>query len=78
MRNFLFVWSVFFCLTGPLNPDRVFIQEKKKLEVKMSFNFLVNFWNIADENGSMTWIFTDQKLSALYYFNDKILTWKKL
>ena len=67
------------CLERLFLPDRAFgfYSRKKKLEVKMSFNFLVYFWNIADENGSMTWIFTDQKLSALYYFNDKILTWKK-
>ena len=31
----------------------------------MSFNFLVNFCNAANENGSMTWTFTDQKMLSL-------------
>ena len=44
----------------------------------MSFNFLVNFWNAADENGSMTWTFTDQKISVLYYFNNKNINLQKM
>ena len=38
----------------------------------LSFNFLVNFWNEADENDSMTWNVTRDKISLLYYFNDEI------
>ena len=40
-------------------------------EVKMSFNFLVNYWTTADENGSMTWNVTHDKISILHYFNDE-------
>ena len=37
----------------------------------MSFNFFVNFWTTADENGSMTWNVTHDKISILYYFSDE-------
>ena len=37
----------------------------------MTFNFLVNFWATVDENGRMTWTVTDDKISILYYFNNK-------
>ena len=37
----------------------------------MTFNFLVNFWTTVDENGSMTWTVTDDKISISYYFNNK-------
>ena len=37
----------------------------------MTYNFLVNFWTTVDENGSMTWTVTDDKISILYYFNNK-------
>ena len=55
------------CLTYIL----VLFQGEKKSEVKMFFNFLVNIWTTVDENGSMTWTITDNKVSILYYFNDK-------
>ena len=35
------------------------------------FNFLVNFWKTIDENGSMMWIISENKISILYYFNDE-------
>ena len=35
----------------------------------MSFNFFIRFWHPVDENGSMTWLATSNKLSILYYFN---------
>ena len=44
----------------------------------MSFNFFVNFWNTADENGRMTWTFTDQKISVLYYFSDDNIDLEKM
>ena len=37
----------------------------------MSFNFLVNYWTTADENGSMTWNVTHDKISILHHFNDE-------
>ena len=37
----------------------------------MSFNFLVNFWTTADENGRMTWNVTHDKISILYSFIDE-------
>ena len=37
----------------------------------MTYNFLVNFWTTVDENGSMTWTVTDDKISISYYFNNK-------
>ena len=37
----------------------------------MSFNFMVNFWTTVDQNGSMTWSVTRDKISILYYFNDE-------
>ena len=56
-----------------------FITEKKKKKsgVKMSFNFLVNFWTTVDEKGSMTWTVTDDKVSILYSFNDENTDLKK-
>ena len=47
-----------------------FISRGKKCEA-MSFNFMVNFWTTVDENGSMTWNVTQDKVSILYYFNDE-------
>ena len=41
-------------------------KKKKKSEVKMSFNFLFNFWTTVDEIGSMTWTVTNDKISILY------------
>ena len=35
-----------------------------------TFNFLVNFWRTIEENGSMTWTISEDKISILYYFND--------
>ena len=35
----------------------------------MSFNFLIDFLHTVDENGSMTWSVSDEKISILYYFN---------
>ena len=37
----------------------------------MSFNFTINFWTTVDENGSMTWNVTQDKISILYYFTDE-------
>ena len=37
-----------------LKDHLVLFQEEKSVK-KMSFNFLVNFWAEADENGIMTW-----------------------
>ena len=54
-----------------------FISRKKKSEVKMSFNFLVNFLTTVDKNGSMTWTVTDDKISILIYFNDENIDLKK-
>ena len=57
------------CLEHLLLPDRAFgFISRKKSEVKMSFNFLVNLWNTADENGSMTWTFADQKFFCVVLF----------
>ena len=36
----------------------------------MFFNFMVNFWTTVDENGSMTWTETQDKLPILYHSND--------
>ena len=44
----------------------------------MSFNFLVNFWAEADENGSMAWNVMRDKISILYYFNDKNIDLEKM
>ena len=44
----------------------------------MSFNFLVNFWNEADENGSMTQDVMRDKISILYYFNDEKIDLEKM
>ena len=44
----------------------------------MSFNFLVDFWAEADENGSMTWNVTRDKISILYYFNDENIDLEKI
>ena len=56
------------CLEHFLLCDRSFgfISKKKKFEVEMSFNSLVNFWTTVDENGSITWTVTDDKISILY------------
>ena len=43
----------------------------------MSFNFLVDFWAEADENGSMTWNVMHDKISILYYFNDENIDLEK-
>ena len=37
----------------------------------MPFNFTVNFWTMVDENGSITWTVTEDKISILYDFNDE-------
>ena len=37
----------------------------------MPFNFMVNFWTMVDENGSITWTVTEDKISILYDFNDE-------
>ena len=55
-----FAWHIFW-----------FYFKKKKSKVKLSFNFLVNFWTTADENGWMTWNVTYDKISLLYSFNDE-------
>ena len=47
-----------------------FISRKKKFEA-MSFNYMVNFWTTEDENGSVIWTATQDKISILYYFNDE-------
>ena len=39
----------------------------------MSFNFFINFWNVTDENDSMTWLVTNEKISILFYFNSENL-----
>lgn len=39
----------------------------------MRFNCFIQFWRSVDENGSMTWSATSDKLSILYYFNIEIL-----
>ena len=39
---------------------------------------MVYFWNTADENGSMTWTFTDQKIFVLYYFNNENIDLEKM
>ena len=44
----------------------------------MSFIFLVHFWNEADENGSMNWNVTRDKISILYYFNDENIDLEKM
>ena len=44
----------------------------------MSFNFLVDLWAEADENGSMTWNVTRDKISILYYFNDENIDLEKI
>ena len=45
---------------------------RKKIEA-MSFNFMVNFWTMLDQNGSMTWTMTQDKISISYYFNHEII-----
>ena len=37
----------------------------------MSFSFMVNFRTTVDENGSMTWTVTQDKISILYYSNNE-------
>ena len=37
----------------------------------MPFNFMVNFWTMVDENDSITWTVTEDKISILYDFNDE-------
>ena len=32
---------------------------------------MINFWTTVDENGSMTWNVTQDKISILYYFTDE-------
>ena len=39
----------------------------------MSFNFFINFWNVTDENDSITWLVTNEKISILFYFNSENL-----
>ena len=39
----------------------------------MRFNFFIQFWRSVDENDSMTWSATSDKLSILYYFNSENL-----
>ena len=61
------------CLVHFLLSDISFglISRKKKSEVRMSFNFLFNFWTTADENGSMKWNVAHDKISILYYSSDE-------
>ena len=73
MRNFLFA---FFSerFKHLLLPDISFgfiSRNKKKSEVKISFNFLVNFWTTAYENASMAWNVAHDRISIFYYFNDE-------
>ena len=49
----------------------LFLVVKRKL--KNEFNFFIPFWRSVDENSSMTWSATSNKLSILYYFNSEDL-----
>ena len=44
----------------------------------MSINFFVDFWTNIDENGSMTWWVTRNKILILDYFNDENTGLEKL
>ena len=66
LSNFL---SVSMSLIILLNNPSVLFQGKKTEAI--FFNYMVNFWTTVDENGSMIWNVTQEKISILYYFNDK-------
>ena len=68
MKNFQFALRNF---PFRLNNLLILFQGKKKSEA-MSFNFMVNFWTTLDENGSMTWTVSKDKISTLYYFNENM------
>ena len=72
MKNFLSASNIVFCLK-----DLLVLFQEKKIRKKMSFNFLVDFWAEADENGSMTWNVKHDKISILYYFNDENIDLEK-
>ena len=44
----------------------------------MSFNLSVNVWTEVDENGSMIWNVTCDKISILYYFDDENIDLEKM
>ena len=69
MKNFQFALRKLE-LSIPPEQSFGFISRKKKSEA-MPFNFMVNFWTTVDENGTMTWTVTEDKISTLYYFNDE-------
>ena len=55
------------CLELYFLADRAFgfISWEKIEAQKMSFNFTVNFWTTVDENGSITWTITENKISIV-------------
>ena len=69
MKNFQFALR-----NSPFCLSKIFwFYFKGKKSEAMSFNFMVNFWTTVGENGGMTWTVTEDKISALYYFNDENL-----
>ena len=68
IKNFPFALKK---ITFHLSNLLVLFQGKKNFEaLKMFFNFMVNFWTTVDENGSISWTETQDKLSILYHSND--------
>lgn len=74
MGNFPFVLILCLYLIGLL----FFYQEREQKNKKMAFNFLVTFWQAVDENGSMDWSVSEDKISILYYFNNENINFQKI
>ena len=57
----------------PTQPECCFVFRSEKKSKKWVLKFFIDFWNVADENGSIAWSINDEKISILYYFNSKNL-----